>query len=101
MAGDAGTKKGNIYQKLQASGILTVEVNGAGSPHLAVQGKEKGEKLLQRIYQKHKEPGLRDFIDWATNDDGNPIIRYRRNELPESFFNEIQGVYNVLKLQQK
>ena len=33
------------------------------------------------------------------DDDGNQIIRYRQNELPESFLNEIQGVYNVLKLQ--
>lgn len=31
--------------------------------------------------------------------DGEPVIRYRSNELPESFLNEIQGVYNVLKLQ--
>lgn len=33
--------------------------------------------------------------------DGEPVIRYRINELPESFLNELQGVYNILKLQEK
>jgi integrase len=30
---------------------------------------------------------------------GEQVIRYRSNELPESFLNELQGVYNMLKLQ--
>lgn len=31
--------------------------------------------------------------------DGNPIIRYRFNELPETYMNEIQGIYGILRKQ--
>ena len=31
--------------------------------------------------------------------DDKPIIRYRFNELPETYLHEIQGVYNILKKQ--
>lgn len=35
----------------------------------------------------------------GTNQVGEPIVRYRTNELPETYLNELQDVYNILKLQ--
>lgn len=35
----------------------------------------------------------------GTDKEGNPIIRYRFNELPETYLNEIQGIYGILRKQ--